>query len=85
MGRLHRLLAVLLAFAKTEPETPSDNKCSWRSGTVVLGHERDVLTVAMLHPQDGRVIDRLRQETGLRVFPVLTHPYELQVALEHIM
>lgn len=50
-----------------------------------LGHERDVLTVAMLHPQDGRVIDRLRQETGLRIFPVLTHPYELQVALEHIM
>jgi hypothetical protein len=36
MERLQRLIAVLLAFSKTEPEKPSDNECSWISGTVVL-------------------------------------------------
>ena len=37
MGRLQRLIAVLLAFSKTEPEKPADNECSWISGTVELG------------------------------------------------
>ncbi len=41
MGRLQRLIAVLLAFSKTEPEKPSDNECSWISGTVVLEAVRE--------------------------------------------
>lgn len=49
-----------------------------------LGHEQDVLTVAMSDPQNKQVIERLRKETGLRIFPVLTHPHELQVVLEHL-
>jgi hypothetical protein len=49
-----------------------------------LGHERDVLTVAMSDPQDKQVIERLCKETGLRIFPVLTHPDELQVVLERL-
>ncbi|MBV9229544.1 MAG: hypothetical protein JOZ18_09550 [Chloroflexi bacterium] len=47
-----------------------------------LGRERDVLTVAMSNPQDGDALDRLRRETGLHIFPVLTHPNELETALE---
>ncbi len=50
-----------------------------------LGRERDVLTVAMSDPQNQQVIERLRKETGLRIFPVLTHPHELQVVLEHLV
>ena len=50
-----------------------------------LGHEQDVLTVAMSDPQNKQVIERLRKETGLRIFPVLTHPHELQVVLEHLV
>ena len=47
-----------------------------------LGRERDTLTVAMIDPQNQQIIERLQSETGLRIFPVLTHPQELQNALE---
>jgi hypothetical protein len=46
-----------------------------------LGRERDILTVAMADPQDQAAIDRLQQETRLRIFPVLVHPEELQSVL----
>jgi hypothetical protein len=46
-----------------------------------LGRERNILTVAMLDPQDRQAIERLHQETGLRIFPVLTHPEALETAL----
>jgi hypothetical protein len=49
-----------------------------------LGYARKTLTVAMSNPQDSYVLDRLRQETGMRIFPVLIHPDELQMALEDI-
>ena len=39
-----------------------------------LGRGRTMLTVAMERPLDHRALDRLKQETGLRIFPVLTHP-----------
>jgi Type II secretion system (T2SS), protein E, N-terminal domain len=47
-----------------------------------IGRDRDILTVAMSNPQDCRVLDRLRKETGLTIFPVLAHPHELQTVLE---
>jgi len=47
-----------------------------------LGRERDILTVAMADPQDQAAIDRLQQETRLRIFPVLVHPEELQNVLD---
>ena len=47
-----------------------------------IGRDRDILTVAMSNPQDHRVLDRLRKETGLTIFPVLAHPHELQAVLE---
>lgn len=50
-----------------------------------LGKERDTLTVAMLDPQDNNALMRLRQETGLHIYPVLTHPHELQSALEQLI
>jgi len=50
-----------------------------------LGRERDTLTVAMLDPQNSDALDRLRTETGLRIFPVLAHPQELQYALEQFV
>ena len=50
-----------------------------------LGRERDMLTVAMLNPVDHSALDRLKQETGLHIFPVLTHPQALQVALEQLV
>lgn len=50
-----------------------------------LGRERNMLTVAMLNPQDSSVLDRLRRETGLHIFPVLTHPHALQSALEQLV
>jgi hypothetical protein len=50
-----------------------------------LGHEQDVLTVAMSNPQNKQIIERLRKETGLRIFPVLTYPHELQMVLEHFV
>jgi hypothetical protein len=48
-----------------------------------VGRERDTLTVAMANPQDKQAIERLQHETGLRIFPVLTHPQELHAALEN--
>jgi Type II secretion system (T2SS), protein E, N-terminal domain len=50
-----------------------------------LGRERNKLTVAMLNPQDHLVLERLQKETGLDIFPVLTHPRELQTALEQLV
>jgi Type II secretion system (T2SS), protein E, N-terminal domain len=50
-----------------------------------LGRERNKLTVAMLNPADRSALDRLQQETGLQIFPVLTHPQALQVALEQLV
>jgi hypothetical protein len=50
-----------------------------------VGRERNTLTVAMLDPQDRSALDRLRQETGLLIFPVLTHPRALQRALEQLV
>ena len=50
-----------------------------------LGRERNMLTVAMLNPVDHSALDRLKQETGLHIFPVLTHPQALQVALEQLV
>lgn len=46
-----------------------------------LGRERGTLTVALSNPQDSSILARLHKETGLRIFPVLTHPQELQTAL----
>jgi len=50
-----------------------------------LGRERNMLTVAMLNPEDSSALDRLHQETGLRIFPVLTHSHALQKALEQLV
>jgi len=50
-----------------------------------LGRERNMLTVAMLNPEDNSALDRLKQETGLRIFPVLAHPQALQIALEQLV
>ena len=50
-----------------------------------LGRERNMLTVAMLNPVDHSALDRLKQETGLHIFPVLTHPQALKVALEQLV
>ncbi len=50
-----------------------------------LGRERNMLTVAMLHPEDRSALDRLKQETGLHIFPVLTHSQALQIALEQLV
>jgi hypothetical protein len=49
-----------------------------------LGRERDMLTVAMENPQDSKALDRLREATGLHIFPVLTRPEELQTALAEL-
>jgi type II secretion system (T2SS) protein E len=50
-----------------------------------LGRERGTLTVAIADPQDRTALDRLRQQTGLHIFPVLAHPHELQSALEQLV
>lgn len=50
-----------------------------------VGRERNMLTVAMLNPQDRTALDRLHQETGLLIFPVLAHPEALQHALEQLV
>ncbi len=50
-----------------------------------LGRERNILTVAMLNPQDHTAVKRLEQATGLHIYPVLTHPHELQTALEQLI
>ncbi len=47
--------------------------------------ERNTLTVAMQDPQDNAALDRLHQETGLCIFPVLAHPQALQHALEQLV
>jgi hypothetical protein len=50
-----------------------------------LGRERNVLTVAMVDPQDHSALDRLRRETGMHIFPVLTHPDALESALAQLV
>lgn len=50
-----------------------------------LGREHNTLTVAMVDPGDHATLDRLQRETGLRIFLVLTHPQELQMALEQLI
>jgi hypothetical protein len=50
-----------------------------------LGRERGTLTVAMSNPCDSSALARLRHETGLHIFPVLTHPQTLQVALDQLV
>jgi len=50
-----------------------------------VGRERNTLTVAMLDPQDSGALDRLREETGLHIFPVLANPLALQHALEQLV
>lgn len=50
-----------------------------------LGRERGILTVALANPQDSSVLTRLQEATGLRIFPVLTHPQELQAALSQLI
>jgi hypothetical protein len=50
-----------------------------------LGRERGVLTVALANPEDSSVLTRLQEATGLRIFPVLTHPQELQAALSQLV
>jgi hypothetical protein len=62
-----------------------DRKLAQELHCYPLGRERNMLTVAMLNPQDRSALDRLKQETGLHIFPVLTHPHALQVALEQLV
>jgi hypothetical protein len=62
-----------------------DPKLAQELNCYPLGRERNILTVAMLNPQDSTVLDRLRRETGLHIFPVLTHPHVLQSALEQLV
>jgi hypothetical protein len=50
-----------------------------------IGRERNMLTVAMLNPQDRSALDRLHRETGLHIFPVLAHPNALQTVLEQLV
>lgn len=49
-----------------------------------IGRERNTLTVAFSDPGDQRILARLRQETGLQIFPVLAPAHELQMALEQL-
>jgi hypothetical protein len=39
----------------------------------------------MLNPQDKSTLERLHKETGLHIFPVLTHPRALQTALAQLI
>ncbi len=50
-----------------------------------LGRDGGALTVAMSNPQDRTVLDRLQQETGLTIFPVLVHARELQTVLDRLI
>src|SRR5579859_551101 len=50
-----------------------------------IGRERNTLTVAMQNPQDNEALNRLHEETGLLIFPVLAHPETLQHALEQLV
>jgi hypothetical protein len=54
-------------------------------GCYPIGRERNTLTVAMLNPQDRSSLERLHRETGLHIFPVLTHPRALQTALAQLI
>lgn len=49
-----------------------------------IGRERNTLTVAMLNPQDHQALERLHQETGLLIFPVLTHAEALDTAIQQL-
>lgn len=49
-----------------------------------VGRERDILTVAMSDPQDRNALERLSRETGLRIFPVLAHPQDLQTVIKQL-
>lgn len=60
-------------------------KLAHELGCYPLGRERNMLTVAMLNPVDHSALDRLKKETGLLIFPVLTHPQALQIALEQLV
>lgn len=46
-----------------------------------VGSERNTLTVALSDPTDKQTLKLLHQRTGMRIFPVLMHPLELQKAL----
>jgi hypothetical protein len=50
-----------------------------------VGRARNTLTVAMSDPRDEQALIRLKQETGLHIFPVVVSPQELQIALEQIV
>jgi prophage antirepressor-like protein len=50
-----------------------------------VGRARNTLTVAMSDPCDEQALTRLKQETGLQIFPVVVSPQELQTALEQII
>lgn len=47
-----------------------------------LGYAHNTLTVAMSNPQDNGALERLHQETGLHIFPILVPSQELEAALE---
>lgn len=49
-----------------------------------IGKERNTLTVALADPSNHSTLARLRQETGLQIFPVLAPAHELQLALEQM-
>ncbi len=50
-----------------------------------VGRERNMLTVAVADPDHLPALERLQRETGLHIFPVLTPPQELQLALERLV
>jgi len=62
-----------------------DPKLAQELGCYPLGRERNILTVAMLNPKDRLALERLHQETGMDIFPILTHPQELQTALKQLV
>lgn len=62
-----------------------DPKLAQELGCFPLGRERNILTVAMLNPKDRLALERLHQVTGMDIFPILTHPQELQTALEQLV
>nr|BBH92917.1 hypothetical protein KTA_11160 [Thermogemmatispora argillosa] len=50
-----------------------------------IGRARKTLTVALADGSNHQaILERLRRETGLQIFPVLTPPHELQQALERL-
>ena len=62
-----------------------DPRLAQELGCYPLGRQRNILTVAMLNPRDRLALERLHQETGMDIFPILTHPQELQTALEQLV